>query len=134
METEILRGANVRITTESARVGTTLTPIAGITDAALTEADHRIRRLPAIFFFAGPILAAAIQIVTGQFVTAGLACLAVMGVGGVFLRDSWLHQVTARFSTGRSRTLYRTQRLGDAKLFHAALQKALELRQAPPQP
>ena len=59
METEILRGANVRITTESARVGTTLTPIAGITDAALTEADHRIRRLPAIFFFAGPILAAA---------------------------------------------------------------------------
>ncbi len=130
METEILRGAKVRITTRTAQVGDTLTPIAEIEDIALAEADHGVRRAPAILFLAGPLLAAAIQIVTGQFIPAGLACLAVMAFGAMLLRDSWRHRVNARLKTGRWLTLYRTHRIGDAKLFHAALQKALELRAA----
>jgi hypothetical protein len=44
-------------------------------------------------------------------------------------RDSWLHQVNVRTSDGASRTLFRTSKKGDALLFHAATQKALELRE-----
>jgi hypothetical protein len=54
-----------------------------------------------------------------------------MAAGVWLYRDSWLYQVTARLTGGKLITLYRTSRKGDALLFHAALEKAIELRRQP---
>jgi hypothetical protein len=132
METEILRGAKVRITTRTAQVENDLTPIADIEDAILTEANHGIRLIPTLVLIAGPIIASAIQILTNQFVIALIACLVVMGFGAVLLRERWLNQVRVRLKSGRSTSIYRTPRIADARLFHAALVKAMELRDTPP--
>lgn len=131
METEILRGAKVRITTETAQVGNDVTPIADIQETVITEADRGIRLLPMVFFITGPLAAAAVQIVFSAFVGALAVCIAVMGVGAVILRNRWQNQVRVRLRTGRSIALYRTTRIADARLFHAALQKAMEMRNAP---
>lgn len=128
METEILRGAKVRITTESARVGNTVTPIADMQAVVLVEADHSIKLVPKVLLIAGPVAGVAIDLLFNALAPAILVCLIIMGFGAALLRGSWLHQVRARLPSGRSIALYRTPRISDARLFHAALQKALELR------
>ena len=131
METEILRGANVRITTETAQVGGDVTLIADIREAVLAESDHGIRLLPMVFFIFGPLAAAALQIFFNAFLGALIVCIAIMGIGAVILRNRWQNQVRVRLNTGRSIAIYRTPRIADARLFHAALLKALELRTTP---
>lgn len=129
METEILRGAKVRITTETAQVGNDVTRIADIQETVITEADRGVRLLPMVFFITGPLAAAAVQIVFNAFVGALAVCIAVMGIGAVVLRNRWQNQVRIRLNTGGSIAIYRTPRIADARLFHAALLKAMELRE-----
>jgi hypothetical protein len=61
-EIEILRGAKVRVTTETALVGNGLTPISQIQDVAFVEADHHIKLAPRILLIAGPIVGAAVYL------------------------------------------------------------------------
>lgn len=128
METEILRGAKVRVTTETAKVGEDVTPIADIRECVMVEADHTIRLLPKVLFVLGPVIGAAIFYFTGLYGRSSAVGLAILAVGAFLLRDSWMHQVNARLADGRSVTLYRTGKKGDALLFHAAVEKARELR------
>ena len=125
METEILRGAKIRVTTQAASVGGRTTPIADIAEAAFVEGDHRITLTPKILLVAGPIAGAALYLATLSFAIAFFA-----GVGVLIYRRNWLHHVRARLKTGASTTLYRTSKKGDALLFHAAVEKALELQRA----
>lgn len=129
-EIEILRGAKVRVTTETAQVGNGLTPISQIRDIAFVEADHHIKLAPRILLIAGPIVGAAIYLIANSVPYGAAAGLVLMAVGAMLYRDSWLHQVNARLSDGSSATLFRTSRKGDALLFHAAVEKALEIRGA----
>jgi hypothetical protein len=131
METEILRGAKVRVTTETAQVGDEITSIADIRECVMVEADHSIRLAPKILFVLGPLIGAAIFYFTGWYGRSSAVGLAILAVGAFLLRDSWMHQVNARFADGRSATLYRTSKTGDALLFHAAIAKAKELRGEP---
>lgn len=128
METEILRGAKVRVTTETAKVGEDVTPIADIRECVMVEADHTIRLLPKVLFVLGPVIGTAIFYFTGLYGRSSAVGLAILAVGAFLLRDSWMHQVNARLADGRSITLYRTGKKGDALLFHAAVEKARELR------
>ncbi len=128
-EIEILRGAKVRITTETIEVEGERTSVAAIADFAMVEADHTIRLLPRVLFVLGPLLASALYFFLGWVTRSAAAGLAIIAVGAFLWRDSWLHQVTARFGDGASTTLYRTSKKGDALLFHAAIQKAKELRE-----
>ena len=130
METEILRGAKIRVTTQAASVGGKTTPIADIAEAAFVEADHRIALTPRILLVAGPIAGAALYIATLSLAIAFLAGVAIMTVGVLIYRRNWLHHVSARLKTGASTTLFRTSNKGDALLFHAAVEKALELQRA----
>ena len=130
METEILRGAKVRVTTQAATIGGKSTSIADIAGASFVEADHRITLVPKILLIAGPIVGAALYLATLSFAIAMIAGVAIMAAGLLIYRRNWLHQVTARLKTGATTTLYRTSRKGDALLLHAAVEKALEMQQA----
>lgn len=130
-EIEILRGAKIRVTTQTVTVGGKLTPVADIRDAAFVEADHSIKLLPKILFVLGPVTGAALHLLTGQLVIAIIVGLAIMATAAMLLRDSWLHQVNVRLYDGHSLTLYRTGKKGDALLLHAAIEKAIEMRTAP---
>jgi len=130
METEILRGAKIRVTTQAASVGGRTTPIADIAEAAFVEGDHRITLTPKILLVAGPIAGAALYLATLSFAIAFFAGVAIMAVGVLIYRRNWLHHVRARLKTGASTTLFRTSKKGDALLFHAAVEKALELQRA----
>lgn len=129
-EIEILRGAKVRVTTETAQVGNGLTPISQVRDIVFVEADHHIKLAPRILLIAGPIVGAAVYLIANSVPYGAAAGLMIMAVGAMLYRDSWLHQVNARLSDGSSSTLFRTSRKGDALLFHAAVEKALEMRSA----
>jgi Family of unknown function (DUF6232) len=129
-ETEILRGAKVRVTTETAQVGNGLTPISQVRNIAFVEADHQIKLAPRILLVAGPIIGTVVYLIANSVPYGAAAGLMLMAVGAMLYRDSWLHQVNARLSDGSSTTLYRTSRKGDALLFHAAVEKALEMRSA----
>ena len=135
METEILRGAKVRVTTQTIQASGRTTPVADISDAAFIDADHRLTLTPKILLILGPIAGAAVYLATLSFLYAMIVGVILMSAGVWLYRDSWLYQVTARRTDGALLTLFRTSRKGDALLFHAALEKALELRgqrDAPP--
>jgi hypothetical protein len=127
-EIEILRGAKIRVTTQTVTVGGKPTPVVDIRDASFVEADHSIKLLPKILFVAGPVAGAAIHLLTGQLAIAIIVGLAIMATAAILLRDSWLHHVNARLYNGHNFTLYRTGKKGDALLLHAAIEKAIELR------
>lgn len=129
-EIEILRGAKVRVTTETAQVGNDLTLIVQIRDIAFVEADHQIKLAPKILLVAGPIIGAAVYLIANSVPYGAAAGLTIMAVGAMLYRDSWLHQVNAHLTDGSSATLYRTSRKGDALLFQAAVARALEMRSA----
>ena len=82
METEILRGAKVRVTTQAATIGGKTTPIADIAGASFVEADHRITLVPKILLIAGPIVGAALYLATLSFTIAMIAGVAVMALFG----------------------------------------------------
>lgn len=126
-EIEILRGAKVRVTTQTISVGGKTTPVAGITSAAFIDADHQVRLAPKILLILGPIVGAAIYLATLNYLAAFIAGVLIMAAGAWIYRESWLYQVTAT-TTAKPTTLYRTPKKGDALLFHAAVEKALELR------
>lgn len=128
METEILRGAKVRVTTQTIQAGSRITPVADISDAAFIDADHRLTLTPKILLILGPIAGAAVYLATLSFLYAMIAGVILMAAGAWAYRNSWLYQVTARHTDGKLTTLYRTPRKADALLFHAAIEKALELR------
>ena len=128
METEILRGAKVRVTTQTIQVGGKTTPVADIASAAFIDADHSLTLTPKILLILGPIVGAAIYLATLSFLAAFTTGVLLMAAGAWLYRNSWLYQVTARTKADAHLTLYRTSRKGDALLFHAAVEKALELR------
>lgn len=129
-ETEILRGAKVRITTETIEVDGKRTSVAAIAEAAFVEADHTIRLAPKILFVLGPLAAAALYFFLGWVARSAAVGFAIIAVGAFLWRDSWKHQVAVRLTDGVRETLYTTTKKGDAMLFHAAIEKALELRAA----
>jgi hypothetical protein len=129
METEILRGAKVRVTTTSVRVGDRQTALAGLSDFTFAEADHALNLAPKILLVLGPLLGAALYLITTSFAASAGAGVAVMAVGVWRYRESWLHHVSAKTGDARRITLYRTSRKADALLFHAALAKAKEMRE-----
>lgn len=131
METEILRGAKIRVTTQTIQVGPRSTAVTDITSAAYIDADHQITLTPKILLILGPILGAAIYLLTLNFLYAMIAGLILMLAGLYLYRQTWLYQVTATGTDGKQTTLYRTPKKGDALLFHAAIEKALELRAQP---
>lgn len=128
METEILRGAKIRVTTQAVTTGGRTISISDIASASFIEADHRITLTPKILLVAGPIAGAALYLVTLSFAIAMIAGVAIMAAGLLIYRRNWLHQVTARLKTGTTTTLYRTSRKGDALLLHAGVEKALEMQ------
>ena len=127
-EIEILRGAKIRVSTETAQVGDSLTPISQIADVAFIEADHRIGLVPRILLIAGPIAGAALYLLANSVLIGAVAGLILMAAGAILYRNSWLHEVTARLHDGATPTLFHASRKGDALLFHAAIQKAIEIR------
>lgn len=129
-EIEILRGAKVRVTTQTISVGGKTTPVASLTSAAFIDADHQVRLAPKILLILGPIVGAAIYLATLNYLAAFMAGVLIMAAGAWIYRESWLYQVTAT-TTAKPTTLYRTPKKGDALLFHAAVEKALELRAQP---
>lgn len=129
-EIEILRGAKVRVTTQTISVGGKTTPVASLTSAAFIDADHQVRLAPKILLILGPIVGAAIYLATLNYLAAFIAGVLIMAAGAWIYRESWLYQVTAT-TTAKPTTLYRTPKKGDALLFHAAVEKALELRAQP---
>jgi hypothetical protein len=131
-EVEILKGAKLRVTTAAVRVGKETTAIDLISEIALVEADHRIKILPICLFVLGPVVGFTLLLQFGWLARAGLVMLLIIAVGAILQRDAWMHQVTARLADGSRTALYRTSRLGDARLFHAAVQKAMEMRSAEP--
>ncbi|HOZ28774.1 MAG TPA: DUF6232 family protein [Hyphomonadaceae bacterium] len=132
METEILRGAKVRVTTQTIQTGGKTMPVADIASTAFIEADHSMSLAPKVLLILGPIVGAAVYLATLSFLYAMIAGVIIMAAGVLLYRNSWLHHVTARSPAGATRTLYTTSRKGDALLFHAAVEKALELRATPP--
>jgi hypothetical protein len=128
---EILRGADVRVTTLAITVGKDVFPVFGLSDITLVEADHTIRLAPLSMFVAGPILGVAIYLTFGWPVRSLIVAAFFIAMGAMMYRDSWQHQVNARLSNGTSTTLYRTPNLGDARLFHAAAQKAVDIATHP---
>ncbi len=131
METEILRGAKVRVTTQTIQASGKTMPVADIASAAFIDADHRLTLAPKILLILGPIIGAPIYLATLNFLAAFVTGVLIMAAGAWLYRDSWLYQVTVRTHAGALITLYRTSRKGDALLFHAAVEKALELRSQP---
>ena len=132
METEILRGAKIRVTTQTISVGAKATPVAEIKSAAYIDADHQMTLAPKILLILGPVLGAPVYLLTLSFLYAMIAGLTLMLAGLYLYRQTWLYQVTATQQDGKLTTLYRTPKKGDALLFHAAVEKALELRTQPP--
>ncbi len=130
-ETEILRGAKVRVTTQTITVGQKSTAVADITSAAFIDSDHQITLTPKLLLILGPILGAAVYLLTLSFLYAMIAGLILMLAGLYLYRQTWLYQITATQSNGALTTLYRTPKKGDALLFRAAVEKALELRAQP---
>ena len=128
METEILRGAKVRVTTQTIQVGGKTMPVADVATAAFVDADHNLTLTPKILLILGPVVGAAIYLATLNFLAAFVTGVLIMAAGAWLYRSSWLYQVTANTNAGVLLTLYRTPRKGDALLFHAAVEKALELR------
>lgn len=131
METEILKGPNLRVTTEAAQVGKTRTAIAGLGDLALSEGKSRVGLMPQVMIAFGLIAGLGLVFLQGSI--PGGTTVSLMALAGaiVVYRHGLLHQVRARRADGSKITLYRTQRLADARIFHAAILKALELRQPP---
>ncbi len=127
-EIEILRGAKVRVTTQTISVGAKMTQVADIKSAAYIDADHQMTLAPKILLILGPILGAAVYLLTLSFLYAMIAGLILMLAGLYLYRQTWLYQVIATAADGKSTTLYRSSKKGDAFLFHAAVEKALELR------
>ena len=132
METEILRGAKIRVTTQTIAVGAKTTQVADITSAAFIDADHEMTLTPKILLILGPILGAAVYLLTLSFLYAMISGLILMLAGLYLYRQTWLYQVATTGADGKLTTLYRTSKKGDALLFHAAVEKALELRTQPP--
>lgn len=130
-EIEILRGAKIRVTTHTVTVNGEVTPVADIVDAVLVQADHRIRFAPMFLFILGPTVGILFFLTTGWTFRSLLAALAIMALGAFVYRNSWLHEINARLESGASTTLYRTQRLADARLFHAAVEKAKQMTSEP---
>ena len=124
---EILRGADIRVTTLAITVGKDVTAVFGLSEVTLVEADHTIRLAPLALFVAGPILGVAIYLAFGYPIIALVAAAGFIALGAMVYRDSWQHQVNARHDSGPSVTLYRTRNLGDARLFHAAVAKAVAM-------
>ena len=129
-EVEILRGAKLRVTTETARVGDELTPIASIREIALVEADPKIRRVPLFLIALGPAAGVFLFLELHWFNRGLVVMLLAIAAGAMLQRDAWMHQVRARLADGRHATLFRTSRLADARLFHAAVAKAMEMQKA----
>lgn len=128
-ETEILKGPNIRVTTEAVQVGNARTAIADICDIALVEADRRIRLAPQAAFGVGVAGGLAAFFFLGWINRAIGIVMLGLTIGLILYRDSITHQVNIRFGDGSSDTLYRTRRLADARIFHAAILKAIELRE-----
>jgi hypothetical protein len=126
-EIEILRGADVRVTTLAVTIGKNVFPVFGLSDVTLVEADHAIRLAPLVLFVAGPVLGVTIYLAFGYPILALIAAAGFLAMGAMVYRDSWQHQVNARHDSGPSLTLYRTRNLGDARLFHAAVVKAVSM-------
>ena len=131
METEILRGAKVRVTTQAIQASGKTTPVADIASSAFVDADHQLSLAPKLLLIIGPIVGAAIYLTTLNFLAAFLTGVLILAAGAWLYRSSWLYRVTAQTNTGAPLTLYRTSKKGDALLFHAAVEKALELRAQP---
>jgi len=129
-EIEILRGAKIRVTTQTITVGARTTPVAGIKSAAYLDADHEMTLTPKILLILGPILGAPVYLITHSFLYAMIAGLTLMLAGLAVYHQSWLYQVTVT-TNAKPTTLYRTPKKGDALLLHAAIEKALELRNQP---
>lgn len=130
-EIEILRGAKVRVTTQTITVGAKSAQVADIKSAAYIDADHQMTLTPKILLILGPILGAAVYLLTLSFLYTMIAGLTLVLAGLYLYRQTWLYQVTVT-TTGAPTTIYRTPKKGDALLLHAAIEKALELRDHPP--
>lgn len=129
-EIEILRGPNVRVTNAIAQADGREASIMSIADFALVEANPGIQIVPGAFMVIGPVVGLFLALEFGQAGPGGLVAI-LSAIGGALLwRESQTHSVTVRLIDARSFTLYRTQRLADARLFHAAIAKAIELRRA----
>ncbi|MDP3493295.1 MAG: hypothetical protein Q8R82_09270, partial [Hyphomonadaceae bacterium] len=81
METEILRGAKIRVTTQTIQASGKRTPVADIASAAFIEADHRMSLAPKVLLILGPIVGAPVYLATLSFGYAMLAGLIIMAAG-----------------------------------------------------
>jgi hypothetical protein len=129
-EIEILRGAKVRVTTQTITVGAKSAQVADVKSAAYIDADHQMTLTPKILLILGPILGAAVYLISLSFLYAMISGLVLMLAGLWFYRQTWLYQVSLT-TTAAPTTIYRTPKKGDALLLHAAIEKALELRDNP---